>query len=461
MIKLTTLSSRLTLWYSGIFSLFLAINFAVFYFSFESVLLNQTDEDLIEDIEEFQQLLEEEGLDGIASEIRREQMELSDSESSFVRILDRAGTPLYTTNTEGWSSLVISKEELSKVFESRKPVLYDLYSNDEEDLSRAMYAPINDELVLHIAESMEEKEELIELIQIIILSVSLIGLPIASAVGWLMSRKATKGINAISKIAKEIEINALDNRVSAEMWGDEIKNLANTFNAMLDRIRDLIVEMRELTDNVAHDLRSPLTRIRVIAESALSKTMTSDDYKDSAADIIDECDRLMEMINASLDLAELESGAAYLHREKINFTQMIEDACEFFTPLAEEKNIVLIFEPKETKFIRGDVQKLQRMLANLLDNAIKYTNQGGSVKLNIAHESDRIRLTISDTGIGIPESEQAKVFDRFYRCDQARLEKGCGLGLNFARAVAVAHGGEISLSSTYKQGSSFSVSLRV
>jgi heavy metal sensor kinase len=460
MIKLTTLSSRLTLWYSGIFTLLLAVNFFFFYFTFDSILLKQIDEDLIEDIEEFQQLLEKEGIDGVAAEIQREKMELSNSDNSFVQVLDRRGKPIYTTINQSLPELSIPAEKLTQAFISREPLLYDSFLFGEDEVSRVMLAAINDDLILHIAESMEEKQELLELIQIIILSIFVIGIPIVSMVGWLMSRKATRGINAISEIAKEIEINALDKRVSAKMWGDEIEDLATTFNSMLDRIRDLIVEMRELTDNVAHDLRSPLTRIRVIAESAVSKTMSADAYQHSAADIIDECDRLMEMINASLDLAELESGAAHIQREKVNFTQMIEDACEFFAPLAEEKNISLTFVRHKQEYIYGDVQKLQRMLANLIDNAIKYTDIGGIVELTVEGNKTRVILTVKDSGIGIPEAEQSKIFDRFYRCDQARLEKGCGLGLNFARAVAVAHGGGISLSSRYKKGSQFQVSLR-
>ena len=143
----------------------------------------------------------------------------------------------------------------------------------------------------------------------------------------------------------------------------------------------------------------------------------------------------------------------------MNLTQLVEDACELFHPLTEEKNIHLSFNEQSDYFVRGDKQNLQRMISNLLDSAIKYTKQEGFVNIDFTADRNNINLIIADTGIGIAKTEQNKIFDRFYRCDQTRLERGCGLGLSFARAVARSHGGDISLNSEFEKGSSFRVSL--
>jgi len=454
-----TLAARLTLWYGLAFTLAVGVLFAVFYWVFDSTLQAAIDDDLIEDIEEFQQILADEGMTGIELEILRESKEVGEAEKAFIQIISRDGRVIYATDMEHWAGLKTDDSLLTQIFEREAPYLYNLELDSREDEVRALYSQLSDNLVLHIGESVEKKDDLMELLLMIISGMFLIALPIALYLGWLMSRKATKGINAVSKIAREIEYRALDKRVSGEMWGSEIQTLADTFNAMLDRIRDLVLEMRELTDNVAHDLRSPLARIRVISEASLSQHDTPEEFRSAAADIIEECDRLMQMINATLDLAELEAGAASLHKTKFNLTELVIDAVELFHPLAEEKQIQLTLNKKPECYVVGDMQSLQRMLANLLDNAIKYTPKEGHIDVDIIPNHNFVKVVVADTGIGIPPEERQKVFERFYRCDENRLEKGCGLGLSFARAVAKAHGGEIDLNSEYGKGSAFSVSL--
>lgn len=239
--------------------------------------------------------------------------------------------------------------------------------------------------------------------------------------------------------------------------GDEIQQLADTFNAMLDRIRDLIAEMREMTDNIAHDMRSPLARIRAISEVAVSSASTSDDHKQAASTTIEECDRLLQMINATLDVAEAEAGTAAADVQTVDISELARDACELFEPVAEEKEIELTCELDSGCSIRGNVQNLQRMLANLLDNALKYTPPKGRVGINLGCEDDSIRVAVADTGIGIPAVDQARIFERFFRCDQSRTESGCGMGLSFSQAVARAHGGDISVNSEPGNGTTFTI----
>lgn len=460
MIKLSTLTSRLTLWYGAAYAVLIGVILAVFFIAFNSILSTRLNEDLIEDIEEFQQIIELEGVAGFKAEIGREAMEEGESDSSFIRILNHQGSALFTTNLKYWPNLSTHNEYFNQAINNDEPVLYSYEDKDVDEEIRVMYAKINDDFVVHMGESLEDNEDLEELIQILALALFLVGVPVSLFVGSIMAKKAVAGINEISRIANSIDINALDKRVAGEMWGDEVQQLGNTFNTMLDRIRDLVFEMRALTDNVAHDLRSPLARIRVIAETSLSQLNTVHEHKEASADIIEECDRLMHMINATLDLAELEAGAVIVKNDPINFSLLITDACELFQPLAEEKSISIKMNIMADCYVTGDEEKLQRMLANLLDNAIKYTDTNGQIDVELSDGGSHIKLFVKDSGIGIPEEEQGKIFERFYRCDQSRLKRGCGLGLSFAKAVVKTHGGKIEVESIRGQGSCFSVLLQ-
>jgi len=165
------------------------------------------------------------------------------------------------------------------------------------------------------------------------------------------------------------------------------------------------------------------------------------------------------MINTTLDIAEAEAGVSSKIKENINLGQLIDDVCELFEPAATEKNIKLMFNKNIERYILGDKHSLQRMLANLLDNALKYTPTNGEINVKLINNPDALRIRVADNGIGIPSIEHDRVFDRFYRCDASRTSSGCGLGLSFARAVARSHGGDIKVESTPNKGSVFTISL--
>ncbi len=449
----------MTLWYVSVFAVSISLVFTAFYFAINRVLVERHNDDLIEDIEEFQQIKRSEGIEGIKQEIRNEMRIEEEAEKSIFLLVNHDGENVFHSDMQHWEEFRVDRSLITSNKSLDEPVIQIIESETREYSSRVIYGQLDDDLFLIIGESEEGRHELLEIIQMVIAVLFILALPISSYVGWLMARKAVSGIQQVSNTAQSIEFGSLDKRVPQEnLWGSEIQQLAKTFNAMLDRIRNLVFDMRELTDNVAHDLRSPLARIRAHAESSLHNT--PEVCHGAFADIIDECDRLMQMINATLDLAELEAGAANIKREEIDMALLVEDACELFQPLAEQKQIHLHFENHSKCLIMGDLQTLQRMLSNLLDNAIKYTPEKGDVKVDLLCDQQTINLVVTDNGPGIERNEQSQVFERFYRCDQSRSEKGCGLGLSFARAVARAHGGDITLNSEPGKGTAFSVSLR-
>jgi heavy metal sensor kinase len=267
-------------------------------------------------------------------------------------------------------------------------------------------------------------------------------------------------VEAITRTAQGISGGTLEKRVPVKTRDDEIDQLAMTFNQMLDRIQTLVTEIKEMSDNIAHDLKSPITRIRGIAEVTLTHEKSISEYENMAASTIEECDRLLDMINTMLMISKTESGIDKLPSEEIDLAGLVREACELFEPIAEDKGIALRYDVPNERHLIGDNRGIQRMFSNLLDNAIKYTPSGGVVSVSISEKDGKdVVITVRDTGMGISPDDLPRIFDRFYRCDQSRSKPGIGLGLSLARAIARAHGGDIAVTSRLNQGTTFTITL--
>lgn len=454
-----TLALRLTLWYGGIFAVSSIVAFSIVYGLLAAVVQERTDEELEDDLEEFASMMSTEGLASVREEIAAEVLE-EEATNVFFRLWGPDGRELLGPDLSSWPGLAETNEILSKVDSTEEPLLETLDLPGREHGARAVAGRIGPNFVLQFGQSTEDDEELMAAFRngflITLAAVVLLGGPI----GWFMARRALRGVDEVTRTANEIAAGALDKRVAVGSQGDEIDRLAQAFNTMIDRIQALIVGMREMTDNLAHDLRSPLARIRASAEMAMiNGNPGTQDEATLAANTTEECDRLLEIVNATLDIAEAESGAARLNIADIDLAEIVRDACELFQTIAEDRKITLAADLPEHCRIRGDRQKLQRVVANLLDNALKYTPVGGQVTARILDEGAQIRLSIEDTGVGISPEEKTRIFERFYRCDPSRSEQGNGLGLSLALAFARAQGGSISVQSAPGEGSTFTLAI--
>ena len=456
MIKLpNTLSFRLTLWYATVFLLCLLAALITLYLSLNTILNSRMDDDLHEDIAEFNELFKEDGLEALIQEIQRE-VNSSDEGEIFLRLFDQQGIPLFSSDLSEWKGLDSTfPPSTTSVISKTGSLLRTFHLDDQEYPTRAVSGLIGEKHTLQVGETLQKNEEIMEILLLVFGGLLLFGIPIASGCGWIIARKAVRGVEAVSQAAKAIEEGDLNRRVSVRMPEDEIRTLADSFNSMATRITQLIHEMRDMTDNIAHDLRSPLARIRALSEAALTGTTPQAEYQQVARDTLKECDRLMHLINTTLDMAEFDAGVSNRTPESIDLSQVVTDLIELFEPLAEAKHLTLHRILNGPSHIIGDKHNVQRMIANLLDNALKYTPEGGQISMELKRVDGSYRLTIADTGIGIPLPDQPKIFDRFYRCDQSRSQEGCGLGLSFARSVARAHGGDITLKSETAKGSVF------
>jgi heavy metal sensor kinase len=402
-------------------------------------------------------------LQGIESVKRKALLEsqAAGEKKIFIQLLYPDGRIFSSSNMSYFRNIPISSEAIGRLLRQNEPLFATVSSSDHRHEIRVVYALLGPGLIIHLGQSMDDLTRFIEAFQRIFVVTLATLFALAVVLGWFMARRALAGVENVTRTARRIaDDGRLAERVPAGKGGDEIERLATTFNRMLDRIQGLVTGIKEMTDNIAHDLKSPITRIRGQAEVALSSRSTAGDYESMAAGAIEECDRLLEMINTMLFISRTEAGVSKPELKPMDLSTLVRDACGLFQALAEEKAIALTWEAPQRLEMGGDIRLIQRMLANLLDNAITYTPAGGAVAVAVRANPDHsISITVKDSGIGISEKDLPHIFERFYRGDPSRSEAGAGLGLSFARAVARAHGGEITVESNQPSGATFRVEL--
>jgi len=270
--------------------------------------------------------------------------------------------------------------------------------------------------------------------------------------GFFVSRRVLNRVDAMTDTAQTIMAGDLAGRLPVAGTGDELDRLALHLNAMLERIEALMGGLKEVSDNIAHDLKTPLTRLRNRCEQALRGATSDKDYRAALETTIAESDELIRTFDALLMIARAESGQARDNMTEFDAAEIARDVGELYEPLAEEKGLALKIDAPVAAPVRGNRELVSQALANLVDNAIKYA--GPNSKLNgepaeivvkAGNEGGRIMLTVADRGLGIPDGDRSRVVERFVRLEQSRSEPGSGLGLSLASAVARLHGGELKL----------------
>ena len=271
--------------------------------------------------------------------------------------------------------------------------------------------------------------------------------------GFFVSRRVLKRIDAMTDTAHTIMAGDLTGRLPVAGTGDELDRLADNVNGMLERIEDLMRGLKEVSDNIAHDLKTPLTRLRNRCEQALRGARSDGDYRSALEATIAESDELIRTFDALLMIARAESGHARDNMTDFDAAEIARDIGELYEPLAEEKGLALKVETPATARVRGNRELVSQALANLVDNAIKYADPESNkangapaeIVVKAGADGERITLTVADHGPGIAEPDRGRVVERFVRLEQSRSQPGSGLGLSLASAVARLHGGELKL----------------
>ncbi len=371
-----TLAFRLTLWYAGIFTLSSCVAFLLFYMLITTFMRTQTDQDLLGQVNRFSTLLASEGVEAVKSAALVE-AQAAGVKKVFFRFLSLNGQVFSSSNMSYWKNIDITEGAIQGMLRDNLPVFETITIPDHPDKVRILYAMISPTIILQVGQAMESYSRFLAAFKGIFIITMTFLILVAAGLGWFMARRAVSGVEAVTQTAQKISAGTLEERVPLKGRGDEIDQLALTFNQMLDRIQDLLTEIKEMTDHIAHDLRSPLTRIRGTAEVTLTTAKSLSEYETMAASTIEECDRLLDIINTMLLISKTESGVGPLSVEEINLTALLQKACELFLPTAEDNGVHLRCDLPERSRLKGDTRMIQRLLSNLLDNAIKYTPSGG------------------------------------------------------------------------------------
>jgi signal transduction histidine kinase len=421
---------RLGLWYA---TLFIAGSLAIVLLTYvlAKSSLEQRDQQIVQQkLGEYASVYARGGLGELQATVQAEQQ--TAPERLYVRIIGRRSEVVLVSNAAGW---------------------------DESALETGSIR-LWDGTVVEVGKSTEARVDLLARFRAVLGLVTLSIVVIALTGGWLATQSATQPIRRLSgAVTRIITTGRTNERVPVAGHRDALNDLTQLYNAMLDKIEGLVTGMRNALDNVSHDLRTPLTRLRGTAEMALASPPDVERYREALADCVEETDRVLVMLNTLMDISEAESGAMPLRRELVPLADIVARSVELYREVAEAKGVALKVGPVAGVAVSADRVRLEQVAANLIDNAIKYTPTGGSVSVDVDRQGREAVLRVRDTGRGIPADELPHIWDRLFRGDASRAERGLGLGLSLVKAVVEAHGGAVSVTSEVGGGSTFEIRL--
>jgi len=451
-----------TLKLSVLYALFFVVSsgglFVVAYYLIDNLIERQEREIVRDRIQEYRAWYGEGGLRALKA--RFDQQSGTAKDIFFVRIVGPLNQVLFVSFPQGFKG--VDDGQLGSVPRTEEELWLTIRDQAEKEAWTIGVAALPGGLKLQVGKSSTQAQGLLSFFRTVFLMFSVPILLLGIIGGGLVTFRAIRPIRHLIQTVRDIlKTGKMSLRVPAKGERGEMVELVSLFNQMLDKNDSLIQAMHQSLDNVAHDLRTPMTRLRGVAELALQDAQDPNACREALADCMEESERVLTMLNALMDVAEAETGAMRLEITEVSVPEVMDSIIDLYEMVAEDKSITLTRNLPQELFIRADRTRFQQVMANLLDNAIKYSGEGREIEISAQTGDACAIISISDQGMGIPPSDINKIWDRLYRGDHSRSQRGLGLGLSFVRAIVHAHGGTVSVESELNKGSRFTIRMPV
>ena len=438
---LRTTAFRLSLIYALTFSLLAATAMGFVYLTTKKELMNQTDARLQLEANILINQYRAKDIDALFESLQQKQHDNRTSFFIYVLVhhdqkdITTGFVPEYTTPDGKQAFATLPMGMLLKTDEEH-----------DSDPVRVLLTQLPNGYQLLVARDLNDQQTVLNKIFNTVILTILVTLTLALIVGMIFGQQVVRRIEKVRKTAGEIIDGDLSQRMPVNRRNNEFDQLSRTINSMLQRLEQLMHGMRNVTDNLAHDLRKPLNRIRNRLEVILLEPRDDDTYRETIARTVEDTEELIATFNALLSIARAESGERRQDWDEVDLTDLLGQLAELYEAAAEEENLEFTADIARDLKLHGNRQLLAQAVTNLLDNAMKFTPSGGHVTLAATRNNGNIIVAVEDTGPGIAEQDREKIFERFVRLDSARSAPGSGLGLSLVKAVASLHQAEVKVS---------------
>jgi heavy metal sensor kinase len=451
-----SLSFRFTILFSGSFAVGSALLFLFTYLFLAGSLHREDVADMRSKLLEFWAVYQTGRTELVRRELSMERM-VTEERPFMLRIAGRRNNTLFVYLPVNWQ--VYDPARLERLQSIREGEIVSLPSRAGAGRLEVVAVQLPDGNILQIGMTDARRRDALQRFRGIFLLVFAPLAALSVVGGFLFSSRSLAPVRQLIRATREITATGQMNaRIPPRGSRDELDELVSLFNQMLARIDSLIQGMRESLDNVAHDLRTPLTRLRASAELALGQPR-SQSVRQALTVCLEESERILTMLKTLMDISEAEHGVMRLQKQPVELGELLADMIELYAYTAEAKGVRLSLRASEPVTVSVDLNRMRQAVANLLDNAVKYTGSGGDVSVEFRREEQAAVFEVRDTGMGIPPEELGHIWERLFRGDRSRSQPGLGLGLGLVRAIVLAHGGKVDVQSRVAEGSRFTVYL--
>jgi len=439
---LHTTAIRLALRYALFYALLITLGLGVLYWATSRYVDAQMAAGLEQELARLVQIERQSGRDRLIAVISAEQQAAHGNNRRYF-LLQSAGRQRQAGNLIDWPPGFVADNHVRNVWIEDELIPEQL--PDEDGFWPMVATKLDDGGRLLVAQNVHQAEDLQEFILSIMAIILAISVGLALTMGWLLGRTLLRRIDAINATAQQVTEGELSRRVSLSGQDDEFDELASHLNTMLARIEKLITGMRQVTDNVAHDLRRPLARVRNRIEVTLMEKRDSKEYRSVLEETLEDANELMQTFSALLEIAQAEAGSFRGEWKVVDLSALLEELGGLYLDEAEVQHKQFELQIAPNLKVTGNRHLLAQAISNLLDNALKYTPACSTIRLQAAMQAGRLSLIVSDNGPGIATNQRDKVFERFVRLEPDRSTAGNGLGLSLVKAVADLHKAELKL----------------